>query len=67
MQVILNENGIDILAQSSLQTILEQNEFATQKGIAVAVNNKVVPRSDWPNLILQENDKILIITATKGG
>lgn len=67
MQVILNENGIEILTQSSLQTILEQNEFATQKGIAVAVNNKVVPRSDWSRLILQENDKILIITATKGG
>ncbi|MDR3705196.1 MAG: sulfur carrier protein ThiS [Paludibacteraceae bacterium] len=67
MQIILNEKGIDIQVQTSLHAILEQYNFSTQKGIAVAVNNAVVPRSEWQAHLLQENDKILVITATKGG
>lgn len=67
MQVILNENGLEVSPQSSLQTLLENNGHASQKGIAVAVNNKVVPRAQWESHILQDNDKVLVITATKGG
>ncbi len=67
MQVTLNENGVEIQNTSSLQSLLEQNDFATQKGIAVALNNKVIPRANWSAQELKENDKILVITATKGG
>lgn len=67
MQVIFNEQGLDIPSASSLFFLLEQTQYASKKGIAVAVNNKVVPRADWPVFQLQENDKVLVITATKGG
>lgn len=67
MQVTLNEKELDIQVSISLQTLLEQNDFAAQKGFAVAVNNKVVARAEWSNCTLQENDKIVVITATKGG
>lgn len=37
------------------------------KGIAVALNNQVVPRVQWTTTPLNDRDTILIITATQGG
>lgn len=37
------------------------------KGIAVAVNEFVVPKADWKDYILQSNDKLILIKATQGG
>ncbi len=36
-------------------------------GIALAVNEKVIPKTEWNNFQLNDNDKILIIKATQGG
>lgn len=36
-------------------------------GIALAVNEKVIPKADWEKFPLKENDKIIIIKATQGG
>jgi len=37
------------------------------KGIAIAVNDAVVPRSQWQLRTLQEGDKIEIVRAVQGG
>ncbi len=37
------------------------------KGLAVAVNNTVIPRTNWSSFQLNENDTITIIHATQGG
>ncbi|WP_156307754.1 sulfur carrier protein ThiS [Sphingobacterium endophyticum] len=37
------------------------------KGIAIALNNQVIPQDSWSTTLLSENDSILIITATPGG
>lgn len=36
-------------------------------GIAIAVNDKVIPKAEWEKSTLKENDKITIIKATQGG
>ncbi|MEG1026270.1 MAG: sulfur carrier protein ThiS [Flavobacterium sp.] len=38
-----------------------------QNGIAVAINNTVVPKIKWNEFLVQETDEILIISATQGG
>jgi len=38
-----------------------------KKGIAVALNNRIIPLSVWAETILNNNDSVLIITATQGG
>lgn len=38
-----------------------------KKGIAVAVNNHIIPMSAWAETILKDKDSVLIITATQGG
>lgn len=38
-----------------------------KKGIAVALNNRIIPQSFWAETFLNDKDSILIITATQGG
>jgi sulfur carrier protein len=37
------------------------------RGIAVAVNGDVVPRTQWPEQALADGDAIEILTAVQGG
>ena len=37
------------------------------KGIAIAVNQTVISKSEWSKTQLKENDNIAIIKATQGG
>jgi sulfur carrier protein len=48
---------IEILAMLSIDT----------RGIAVARNGDVVPRSSWSDVALDEGDRIEIVTAAAGG
>jgi len=65
--VSINNKACSVEKNSSLVKVLEQNGINSQKGIAVAVNNTVVPKTEWQSRILNENDKVTIIRATQGG
>ena len=39
----------------------------SEKGIAVAVNNEVIAKTEWQEHVLREDDQVLIIQATQGG
>jgi len=67
MNIICNEKGMSVEAQTTLFYVLEQTGFHNQTGIAIAVNNCVIPRTKWESHELLEGDKILVIQATKGG
>ncbi|MFG2333801.1 sulfur carrier protein ThiS [Streptomyces sp. NPDC048604] len=40
---------------------------AAASGVAAAVNETVVPRSEWPATVLAEGDRVEILTAVQGG
>ena len=47
-------------------------ELATQlalpeKGVAIAVNNKMIPRTEWAERALQCGDSLVVIKAACGG
>jgi len=67
MIVSINNKDFVLNENTNLIFALEQNGIQSQKGIAVAVNNAVIPKTEWPTKILNENDKITIIKATQGG
>jgi sulfur carrier protein len=67
MIVFINNKNCELNADANLTVALEQNGILTQKGIAVAVNNAVIPKAEWNTKTLTENDKITIIKATQGG
>ncbi|MDP1747121.1 MAG: sulfur carrier protein ThiS [Bacteroidota bacterium] len=67
MEIKLN-NIIKIFPeQYSVQQLLDEVIPEKQKGIAVALNNSVIPKTNWQIQILKQNDEVLIIKATQGG
>ncbi|SNR80516.1 sulfur carrier protein ThiS [Hymenobacter mucosus] len=51
----------------TLAEVLTELNVASQRGMAVAVNEMVVPRPEWASYPLQTNDRLTIIRATQGG
>ncbi|MFQ3576985.1 MAG: sulfur carrier protein ThiS [Cytophagales bacterium] len=68
-QIKVNKDVVNLedAHSTSLELLLNNLGIANQKGIAIAVNDSVVPKKDWELLVLKENDQITIIQATQGG
>ncbi|MBD3636036.1 MAG: sulfur carrier protein ThiS [Crocinitomicaceae bacterium] len=67
MKVFLGENEIEIAAKTTLKSVLNQQELSDQNGIAVALNEAVVPKARWSDTQLSNGDRIIVIKATAGG
>jgi len=67
MTIELNGENITIDPNITLEKLMVDNDLSQKKGIAIAVNMEVVPRSYWKMKDLKENDNIMIIQATQGG
>jgi len=67
MTVFVNDQVQDLKTQFTLIALLSQLSLDAQKGIAVAVNNTVVPKKNWTSYLLSEQDKVTIIRASQGG
>ena len=66
---LIRVNGQDepLLAQT-VAALLAQREIPTDmRGIAVALNGRVVPRADWPDTPIAAGDAIEIVLARQGG
>jgi len=66
INIKVNNTSCQFQADSSLGTILNDLEVSTN-GIAVAVNQNIITKTDWNTQTLNEGDEILIIKATQGG
>lgn len=68
MNFLLNgEPMVHTNGDITLSGLLANKEISSHRGLAVAVNQEVVPKSRWDDFKLKENDDILIIKATQGG
>jgi len=69
MEITINNQVKNLSGQSSLtvQQLLNIEIPDKQKGIAIAINNSVVPKTEWETKTISNNDSILIIKATQGG
>lgn len=65
MKVKINDRETECQAENLSQLITELG--MPEKGIAVAVDKRMVPRAEWESRILKEWDEILIIKAVCGG
>ncbi|PRD46308.1 sulfur carrier protein ThiS [Sphingobacterium haloxyli] len=54
-------------APASLAELMQLEAPGKTKGVAVAINSRVVPKTQWESTVLRDRDSILIITATQGG
>ena len=67
MKVHVNSNETDLNESDLLFTLLKKLNLEEKRGIAVAVNASVVPRKNWNEFELKENDQVIIIQAAQGG
>jgi sulfur carrier protein len=67
-RITLTVNGDPlVLDAGATVTDLVARVAASPKGIAVAINADVVPRSEWPATEIGEGDRVELLTAAQGG
>lgn len=67
MTIFINKEKKEISDNTDIINMLQQSGFKNIKGIAIAINNEVIPKTNWQNHLLRDQDNITIITATAGG
>ncbi len=67
--VMLNGESRSIADDATVAGLLEDMGLdpSSPKGIAVAVNDEVIPKSDWGTHVLENGDRVEVITARQGG
>ena len=66
MTIFINHSVFEIDVDATIADALVQNALDGD-GIAVALDNKVVPRDKWNQTRLYENAKLTVIRAVCGG
>lgn len=66
MNVFLNNQPFSFEQEKNLLSVLEELKIS-HDGIAIALNETVIPKSEWEKIQLKNNDKIILIKATAGG
>ena len=57
----------ETLCAPTLAALLKEKEIADARGVAVAVNGMVVPRTAWEGTPLRAGDAVEIVRARQGG
>jgi sulfur carrier protein len=65
--VSINQQLFQLPEDGCLSDVLPLLRVSSADGIAIAVNEVVIPRSDWKGCLLREGDRIFVIRATQGG
>ncbi|MCT4601236.1 MAG: sulfur carrier protein ThiS [Marinifilaceae bacterium] len=66
MKVIINQKEKDICESMNIDELIK-NERISNSGLAIAVNQNIIPKNKWALHLLKENDNIMIIRASHGG
>lgn len=66
MVVFVNHKAYELNEKSTLIDLLLHMQLP-DKGIALAINNKVIPKSEWSQFELNTESKVTMIRATQGG
>lgn len=67
MTITLNGEALTVEAATIADLLALRLDDPRPHGIAVAVNEEVVPRDDWPRWRLTDGDVVELVTAVQGG
>lgn len=68
MEVVINGEKRTIENVGTIEQLLAELSLpGNRRGIAVAVNDTVVPRSQWKTVRIAAGDRIEVIRAVQGG
>ena len=66
-EVSINQQKFQLPENGCVADVLPLLQIAEADGIAIAVNETVIPRSEWTGYLLREADRVFVIRATQGG
>ena len=66
IEFILNDKEELIEQNSSLLLLIKRKKIQERK-IAIEVNQKIIPKSEWNDFKIKQNDIIEVVTAIGGG
>jgi len=66
MKVFVNQEEKSFNDSLSLLKLLE-DMGVKPVGLAIAVNQSVIPKDSWDSFSLKENDDVMLVRATQGG
>lgn len=68
MKIELNGQPMDVQADANLaDAVAATGADPGQRGIAVAVDGEVVPRSEWQTTTIREGQMVEVLQAVQGG
>lgn len=67
MTIIVNNESRQIDPHTTLYTLLQAEGLTGKGGVAVAINGKLAPKTNWPGTLLKDGDELMIINAAYGG
>lgn len=67
MQISINNNLTEIQEATAVRELVDSILQLSSAGMAIAINDSIVPRHLWEDTLLQVNDKVLVIKACSGG
>jgi sulfur carrier protein len=66
--ICVNGRTTDMPAGATIATILDRLDLAGEaRGVAVAVDAEVVPRSQWDTFTVPDGARVEVLTAVQGG
>ena len=66
MKILVNNKETELTGGNTVAHLARQLELPAQ-GVAIALHNRMVPRTEWENTPLKEYDSLVIIKAACGG
>ena len=68
MEVTVNEKQETLASATTVKTLVGAYGYdAYGDGIAVAINDNIIPKHQWETTIIKEHDNVTVIQATQGG
>lgn len=67
IEIIVNGENMQFQESISVVALITHLQLLDKKGIAIAINEEILPKSQWESSFLKTADNIIIIHATAGG
>ena len=68
MQLVVNGDAREVPPDVTVERLLSSLDVAPEgRGVAVAVNGEVVPRTAWERTPLRDGSRVEVVVAVQGG
>lgn len=67
MEITVNQQNYLVPEVCSVQQLILEILQQSPKGLAIAINQTIVPKTTWDKHLLYPGDHLILIKATQGG